>query len=116
MKRSLHFYAKLKNLTFPIWKGFMLLCIFSLCVSISSAQTLSVSDLLTDYRANPTEVDHPKPKFQWIVNSSLKNTKQIGYQIQLFKELKPVKKNNAIFWDSGWIASSSSINLQYSGS
>lgn len=112
---NLHPCSKLNAVTFKFQKVFALLCLVFLCGFASYAHNLSVSNLKTEYRENPTEVDAIHPNLQWIINSPLKNTKQIAYQIQFAKDLKSLDKAEEILWDSQWISSSSSINNKYNG-
>ncbi len=47
------------------------------------SQHLSVNDLSVEHLTNPLSVDNPRPRFSWKIISSLKDTRQINYQIRL---------------------------------
>lgn len=76
-------------------------------------QQFALTDLQTNYRINPLEIENPI--FRWIIKSTVKNTKQTAYQILVSKELKSLKKDEGTIWDSQWISSSNSVNVNYSG-
>ncbi|HET8830325.1 MAG TPA: family 78 glycoside hydrolase catalytic domain [Pelobium sp.] len=115
MKLNSYILKALHSITFPVKKVLFLLCLVFLCDFLAKAQNLSISDLKTEFTTNPKQVDALQPNFQWIIFSTLKNTKQIAYQIQLSNNIKPFNKSGKVFWDSQWVSSSSSINNKYNG-
>ena len=78
------------------------------------SQNLSVEDLSVQYRGHATEVDVREPKLAWINKSSLKNSKQLAYQLQFAKSIKDLK-SGVFLWDSNWQSDASSINVKYNG-
>ncbi len=55
------------------------------------------------------------PKFSWIVNNSTPNSSQTAYQIVVASTEKSLHSTGDLFWDSGKISSSQSINVCYEG-
>lgn len=115
MSLKLHTSINKKHVDFLRRKCVLLVCLFFFVADVAAADGLSVGDLKTDYRINPAEIVSPNPNFQWIIRSSLRNTKQIAYQIQLSKADFSLNKTGLLFWDSQWISSATSINVRYNG-
>lgn len=61
------------------------------------AQKLSLYDLKVEHLVNPLNIDNPKPRFSWKVNSGVKNTVQTNYEIRLGKT---ATIGNKPFWTS----------------
>jgi hypothetical protein len=60
-------------------------------------------------------ITDPKPDFGWIVNSSQPDEMQSACQILVASSLENLAGDKGDLWDSGKIASSQSINVNYGG-
>lgn len=65
-----------------------------------------------EYQKNPIGIDVLQPRFFWIVNSEIRNTFQIAYQIQVCLNSDFCQ---SLVWDSGIIESDESIHVEYAG-
>jgi alpha-L-rhamnosidase len=73
---------------------------------------LDVKKLRVEYLENPVGIGERKPRFSWIVESDQKNVLQTSYQIQV---LEKGAGFHSPLWDSGSVASDSSIHISYAG-
>jgi len=64
---------------------------------------------------NPFGIDIASPQFSWQLTSSLRNQKQLAYQILVSDQLKELLVGNGNFWDSGKVLSSETCNIPYQG-
>lgn len=69
---------------------------------------MNLKDLRIEYRDNPIGLDVKKPRFSWVIKSDNQNVLQTAYQIVVTKE-------GAEVWNTGKVASSSSILNEYNG-
>lgn len=65
-----------------------------------------------EYKFNPIGIDVKVPRISWQLKSSLANTMQEAYRIQVPKE-KP--DFSVLVWDSGRVVSDRSIHVEYNG-
>ena len=72
-----------------------LLVFLILLSSVAYAQTspLRVEQLRVEYKTNPVGIDVILPRFSWKLVSSVRNTMQKSYQIQVAKDEKFSKKS-----------------------
>lgn len=68
---------------------------------------LKLNDLSVEYRSNPLGMDNIQPRFSWKLDSDLQNTRQLAYRITV--------SGGSLLWDSGRVASSQSILVEYLG-
>ena len=70
---------------------------------------ITVKNLLVENAQNPVGVSTVNPRFSWIIESDEKNVRQEGYRITVTEWIAtPV-------WDSGFIESDETINIEYEG-
>jgi alpha-L-rhamnosidase len=93
----------------------LLLNLFLLKAGLLVAQDLHLSDLRTENRANPTEVDATTPHFQWIIHAKKRNTNQSAFQILVSDDIQKIKMNIGNIWDNKLTYQSTSINIIYQG-
>jgi len=71
-------------------------------------QQLGVTGLRVEYLTNPLGIDTPRPRLSWRITSTERNTAQAAYEVR-------VSRNETLVWDSGRIASDSSVFVTYGG-
>src|SRR5829696_5551396 len=67
-----------------------------------------LDDLRVERKVEPVGIDVDKPRFSWVVQSSVRDLEQKAYRIQL-------KTGNRFVWDSGTVRSSQSFDVEYTG-
>jgi alpha-L-rhamnosidase len=77
--------------------------------------TLRATNLRCEYQTNPPAVDACCPRLSWELQSSLANRQQTGYQILVASSEKKLCADVGDLWDSGMVASDSSIHIIYGG-
>lgn len=76
---------------------------------------LAVTDLRTEYQANPLGIDVIKPRFSWQLRSDARGTIQAAYQIQVGTSASDLQQGLDLIWDSGKVGSAQSNQLIYAG-
>lgn len=82
--------------------------------AFSQTSPLRVDQLRVEYKTNPVGIDVILPRFSWKLVSSVRNTMQKSYQIQVAKDEKFSKKSTV--WSSSEVASDASHLVDYQGS
>ncbi|HWJ27501.1 MAG TPA: hypothetical protein VNS32_13230, partial [Flavisolibacter sp.] len=65
---------------------------------------------------NPIGMDIRQPRFGWQLTSDKRNVLQTAYEIRVSDNESGLKSGKEIVWNSGKIASDSSVNVSYKGS
>ena len=92
--------------------------IFSLFVFAAvtiQAQNLHVQHLECEYRNDPLGVESTNPALHWELQSDQQNVLQKAYCVLVADDSLLLVNNTGNIWDSGKIASDSSINITYKG-
>ena len=76
---------------------------------------IAVRNLRTEYQENPLGIDTRKPSLSWQVVSSKRSILQGAYRIQVAQTVEQLEAQAELLWDSGKIASDSSISVPYTG-
>lgn len=71
--------------------------------------------LQCEYRVKPQGLDEAQPRLTWHVESDERGQKQTAYQILVASSAAGLQKNVGDLWDSGKIASSETVNVDYAG-
>jgi len=77
--------------------------------------SLQVTELRTEGRLNPLGIDRPEPRLSWKLTSAQRGQKQTAYQVRVGTDATKLARNAGIWWDSGRVASSESVNVIYNG-
>ena len=77
------------------------------------AQTLRVEALRTEYQQNPIGLDVRVPRLSWRIQTERRGTMQRAYQLRVATDSTSLARG--LLWDSGKIASESSIFRPYGG-
>jgi alpha-L-rhamnosidase len=91
-------------------KFFCLLFALQIVASVCSAQ-VSVNDLLCENRTNPIGLDVVNPRFSWKLVAGKRNLMQTAYRINISTDAN----FRGHVWDSGKVASDSSVFITYKG-
>lgn len=91
---------------------FVLLLIFSV---LSAQRSISVSNLRCESMINPVGVSENRPHFSWCLASSLKDIKQLNYQILVSDSPENLNKNLGTIWDSKVCVSDQMSQISYAG-
>lgn len=93
-------------------KHFLIPFIFLFTLTVD-AQKLKVYDLTCEHKKNPVGVQNLHPRFSWKLQSEGRDIMQTAYMIRVASA--PDFKKNSIVWESGLIASDSSVLIAYKG-
>lgn len=96
------------NLIFPALLYFIL-------TSCNSGNSLHLYNLKCENLDNPTAIDKTVPRFSWKIESSQNGIEQAAFQLLVASDVSLLKEGEADFWDSGKVASSSSVLVPYNG-
>lgn len=84
--------------------------LLTVACSLLNAQ-VTVSSLLTEGLVNPLGIDHAQPRFSWMLKGNQRGIQQSAYQI----EVRAGSTKGKIWWQSGTVASDSSVLVTYKG-
>ena len=79
-----------------------------LLISTGSFAQLSVSRLQTENQPFPYGIDVTQPRFSWQLNSPIRNTMQMAYELKVLLDKKAV-------WQTGKTSSGQSVFIPYAG-
>ncbi|MGX7674063.1 family 78 glycoside hydrolase catalytic domain [Plantactinospora sp. DSM 117369] len=71
--------------------------------------------MTVEYAHNPLGIDEPHPLLSWVLESSQRAQVQTGYRVQVASTSDRLTDGRPDVWDSGWVASSQSVNVAYAG-
>ncbi|WP_449555697.1 family 78 glycoside hydrolase catalytic domain [Hymenobacter rubidus] len=94
--------------------GFLLVH-FVLIYHPGAAQKLAVAALKCEYQPHPLGVQTAQPTLSWELRADRRNVRQTAYQILVADSRQSLDKNVGNAWDTGKIASNSSIQVPYAG-
>ncbi len=77
--------------------------------------TLEVNSLRCENLINPLGIDISTPQLSWQLSSTLRNQKQVAYQILVSDKEDALSENKGNFWDSGKVLSCETANIPYHG-
>jgi alpha-L-rhamnosidase len=88
------------------------------CGALQAASELVSTHLRCEYLKNPLGIDEPKPRLSWQVvatDPKARGLKQSAYQVVVASSPELLAKNQGDLWDSGKVASSRSLHVDYAG-
>lgn len=92
-------------------RTWLLLLLFLLPSALRAAE-LRVTNLTTEYAATPLGMDVTAPRFSWQLAAAPdqpRGSRQVAYQLRVTNEA------GELVWDSGKVASATSLNVRYAG-
>ncbi len=90
------------------------LALFSTLAGSASA-ALEPANLQCEYLTDPLAIDDPHPRLDWIVESGERGQKQTAYQILVASDEATLAKDQGDLWDTGRVASDTTIGIAYGG-
>jgi len=93
----------------------MLLCLLS-CGKATPPCGIAPIDLRCEYRAGPIDVESPKPRLSWVLQSGIRAQRQTAYRILVAGSRELLEAGDGDLWNSGWIESDRSAHITYDGS
>jgi hypothetical protein len=79
------------------------------------SQTLVVTNLQCESRANPVAINTSRPKFSWQLQSAQRGVVQVAYQVLVADNEKLLLQNIGNIWDSEKQTSGQSVQILYKG-
>ncbi len=73
------------------------------------------SDLQCEYLRNPMGLDVPEPRLSWKLTAGGRGLRQTAYQILVADDPTQLRKHLGNLWDSGWVSSEQSQQVEYGG-
>src|SRR5699024_963295 len=96
---------------------FELMCLIVIIASCNrEKKVFSVTHLRTEYLSNAEGIDVTTPRLSWEISSSQRGVQQTAYQVLVASSPDLLKKDSADLWNSGKIASDSTVGIKYAGS
>jgi len=80
-----------------------------------AAAPVIVKKLRCEYASRPKNIDRPRPRFSWILDSSRRGQKQTAYRVLVASSEKRLAANRGDCWDSGRIATAQTTHVSYQG-
>ena len=83
-----------------------------------AAGSLKVDKLRCEYKTDPIGIDAMQPRLSWVlvpVEASQRGLTQNAYQILVASSSTAINADQGDLWDSGKVASSQSVNVEYAG-
>ena len=75
------------------------------------AEETTITDLTTNYQANPIGIEKDNVRFSWKMESNVVGQEQVSYRIQMHKG----SPDGELVWDTGVVESGLSSGIQYDG-
>jgi alpha-L-rhamnosidase len=91
------------------------ICLLITIKSVYANNEIKVSNLRCEMLDNPLAINTQYPFLSWKIESSIRNIRQVAYQIIIASSPDNLSKNIGDIWNSGKIESSQSVNIKYSG-
>jgi len=95
------------------------LCVASPTLGASvDAASLEPQQLKCEYVSSPLGVDAAAPRLSWVceaADASARGLRQTAYQVQASPSERGLAAGRAHLWDSGRVASSESVHIEYAG-
>ncbi|WP_458115941.1 family 78 glycoside hydrolase catalytic domain [Arthrobacter sp. D2-10] len=83
--------------------------------AVGAPAQASVSGLTVEHRTEPLGIDQARPRFGWQISSSTRGQRQSAYQVLVATDPKKLTPSAANMWNSGQVASASSVAVRYAG-
>ena len=105
---------KMKSLNPLLLLILFLTASINLLIAGQAGAQVRVSGLRTGYYTNPVGIDDPDPRFSWIIESELQNTRQEAWQIQVAAHPQSLEAGDLV-WDSDMVGSGNSVYNSWGG-
>lgn len=97
---------------------FLCVLLFVSFATFSQNHALIPIELTCEYLSNPSGIDIKEPRFGWkleTTDTDAYNQKQTAYRILVSSDKRWLKTKISTDWDSGWIESEKTQQVEYSG-
>jgi alpha-L-rhamnosidase len=84
-------------------------------MAIAAAQPLVTEGLRCEYLNNPLGLDETMPRLSWVLSDTDRGVGQSAYQIEVASTPELLNSDKPDLWDSGKVASSETIQIEYKG-
>jgi alpha-L-rhamnosidase len=84
-------------------------------LSAGNSMRLAAVDLRCEYMQDPQGIDALQPRLFWKISATNRGAMQTAYQILVASGADKLAENQGDLWDSGKVASSDSIQIEYAG-
>jgi alpha-L-rhamnosidase len=88
---------------------------YLLLFPVLSFSQVNVENLTCEFLRNPLAIETENPRLSWQLVSNQKDVVQHYYQIVVSDDVSDIMNGNGKIWDTGKIASKSSILIEYNG-
>ena len=79
------------------------------------APAVAVAALRTEFQADPLGIDVTRPRLSWQLRSGRRDVVQTAYELQVSTESAALTRGRSPLWDTGRVASDSSVQVGYAG-
>ena len=76
---------------------------------------LTVHTLRCEYTENPLGLDVAVPRFSWRLTAARRGTAQAAYRLRVAASAAALAAGAADLWDSGWVTSAQTLQVEYAG-
>lgn len=76
---------------------------------------MEIVRMMVEYQSNPIGIDQKNPVFGWNVETDVRGWRQEGYRILVSDDPEKLSREEGNVWDSGYVSSSSMVNVRYEG-
>jgi hypothetical protein len=83
--------------------------------SLANAAGTTVAGLRCEYQTHPLAVESAKPRLSWTLASDTRGARQSAYQILVASSPQKLAADQGDRWDSGKVASDTTIQTEYAG-
>lgn len=83
---------------------------------MSTPSEVQLTALRADQLERPLGTDNPRPRLSWQLEATARSVRQRAYQVLVATRPELLEPGAADLWDSGTVASSSCIGVEYGGS
>ncbi len=93
----------------------LFLVLISFIATSFGQNTLTVTDLKCENKANPLGIENKNPRLNWVLKSTARDQIQTAYRILVADNPSFLKLNIGNIWDSKKIISDNSIQVSFNG-
>ena len=76
---------------------------------------MKISNLRCEYFPDPLGIDSPHPRLSWEIKAGRRGVRQTAYRVRAAREHDALTAGEADRWDSGWVRSARSVQVEYAG-
>jgi alpha-L-rhamnosidase len=85
-------------------------------INCGNSRGVRLTNLRCEYRVDPLGIDTERPRLSWVLESGERGQGQTAYRILVADRLEKLARDEGNLWDSGRVASTETIQIEYEGS